>query len=166
MKDSDEIITEPEDVKKRWTNYFSNLLNVDTQGNDEIGESRLEDTLNIEEFTEDEVKTAVDRSRNGKAPGCDIIPNEIYKTGNKAMICRLAKLCNYRDISLTCYVAKLHDIISALRQLIEKHWDFNKPLYVAFLDLKKNIRQDTERKRMAGTEQLEQLRALIRCARV
>ena len=35
---------------------------------------------------------AVDRSRNGKAPGCDIIPNEIYKTGNKAMICRLIKL--------------------------------------------------------------------------
>ena len=50
--------------------------------------------LNIEEITEDEVKRAVDRSRNGKAPGCDIIPNEIYKTGNKAMICRLTKLFN------------------------------------------------------------------------
>ena len=37
---------------------------------------------------------AVDRSRNGKAPGCDTIPNEIYKTGNKAMICRLTKLFN------------------------------------------------------------------------
>ena len=73
---------------------MSNLLNVDTQGNDEIGESRLEDTLNIEEITEDEVKMAVDKSRNGKAPGCDIIPNEIYKTGNKAMICRLTKLFN------------------------------------------------------------------------
>ena len=36
MKDSDEIITEPEDVNKCWTDYFSNLLNVDTQGNDEI----------------------------------------------------------------------------------------------------------------------------------
>ena len=29
-----------------------------------------------------------------KAPGCDIIPNEIYKTGNKAMICCLTKLFN------------------------------------------------------------------------
>ena len=55
MKDSDDIITEPEEVKKCWRDYFSNLLNVDTQGNDEIGESRLEDTLNIEEITEDEV---------------------------------------------------------------------------------------------------------------
>ena len=50
--------------------------------------------MNIEEITEDEVKRAVDRSRNGKSPGCDIIPHEIYKTRNKAMICRLTKLFN------------------------------------------------------------------------
>ena len=55
-------------------------------------ESRLEDNTNIEGITEDEVKRAADRSRNGKAPGCDTIPIEIYKTGNKAMICRLTKL--------------------------------------------------------------------------
>ena len=53
MKYSDEIITEPEEVKKCWTDYFSNLLNVDTQRNYEIGEIRLEDTLYIEEITED-----------------------------------------------------------------------------------------------------------------
>ena len=35
------------------------------------------------ENAEDEVKRAV--GRNGKASGCDIIPNEIYKTGNKAI---------------------------------------------------------------------------------
>ena len=47
--------------------------------------------MNIKEITEDELKGAVDRSRNGKAPGYDIIPNAIlfYKMGNKAMICRL-----------------------------------------------------------------------------
>ena len=39
------------------------------------------ENMNIEEITEDELKRAVDRSRNGKAPGCDIIPNEIYKNG-------------------------------------------------------------------------------------
>ena len=81
MKASDEIITEPEEFKTCWTDYLSILLNVDTQGNDEIGESQHEDSMNIEEITEDEVKRAVDRSRNGKAPGCDIIPNEIYKNG-------------------------------------------------------------------------------------
>ena len=38
------------------------------------------------------------------------------------------------------------DMIFALRQLIEKHWEFNKPLYIAFLDLEKSVRQDTKRK--------------------
>ena len=46
------------------------------------------------ENSEDEVKRAVDRSRNGEAPGCDIIPNEIYKTWNKATIYRLTILFN------------------------------------------------------------------------
>ena len=41
MKHSDDIITEPEEVKKCWTDYFSNVLNVDTQGNDEIGDVDL-----------------------------------------------------------------------------------------------------------------------------
>ena len=81
MKYSDEIITEPEEVQTCWTDCFSNLLNVDTQGNDEIGESRFEDNMNIKEVIEDEAKRAVDRSRNGKGPGCDIIPNEIYQNG-------------------------------------------------------------------------------------
>ena len=34
---------------------------------------RSEDTVNIEEITEDEEKRAVDRSRNGNAPGYDIM---------------------------------------------------------------------------------------------
>ena len=155
--------------------------------------------MNITEITEDEVKRAVYRIINGKAPGCDIVPNEIYKKENKAMICRLTKMFNtaystrripeewgkaeicqiykqkrdylkcenYRGISLMCHVAKLYehvlearlrratedklgpwqhefrkgvgtcDMICALRQLIEKHWQFNKTLYIAFLDLEK-----------------------------
>ena len=28
MKDSDDIITEPEEVQERWTEYFSNLLKL------------------------------------------------------------------------------------------------------------------------------------------
>ena len=52
------------------------LLNVDTHGNYEIGESRLEDNMNIEEITEDDVKRAVDTSRNGKAPGCTFLDLE------------------------------------------------------------------------------------------
>ena len=32
-------------------------------------------------ITEQEVESAVNRSKRGKAPGCDIIPNEVYKAG-------------------------------------------------------------------------------------
>ena len=76
---------------------------------------------------------------------------------------------NYRGISLMCHVAKQYesvlearlrratedklgpwqhgfrkgvdtcDMIFALRHLIEKHWEFNKPLYIAFLDLEKAL---------------------------
>ena len=45
------------------------------------------------------------------------------------------------------------DMNFALRQLIEKHWEFNKPLYIAFLDLEKAFDR-IERKLMAGTEHL------------
>ena len=31
------------------------------------------------------------------------------------------------------------DMMFALRQLIEKHWEFNKPLYIAFRDLEKEF---------------------------
>ena len=48
IRDPDEITTWPEEVRERWTYYFSNLLNVETQGNDDTGESRLEDTMYIE----------------------------------------------------------------------------------------------------------------------
>ena len=84
----------------------------------------------------------IDRSRNGKAPGCDIIPNEIYKTENKAMIWRLtmyrtgripeewgkAEMCptykhkgdylkgeNYRGISLMCPVSNLYESVLKTR---------------------------------------------------
>lgn len=78
-----------------------------------------------------------------------------------------SKCENYRGISLLCHAAKLYehilekraraiiepklgeeqygyrkdrstsDLIFALRMVIEKSWEFNKPLYVAFIDLEK-----------------------------
>ena len=37
-------------------------------------------------ITEQEVESAVNRSKRGKATGCDIIPNEVYKAGEHEMI--------------------------------------------------------------------------------
>ena len=46
-------------------------------------------------------------------------------------------------------------MVFAFKQLIEKHWEFSKPLYIAFLDFEKAFdRIPTERKLIAGTEHL------------
>ena len=45
-------------------------------------------------ITEYEVKSAVKRSKSGKAPGCDIIPNEVYKAGEHEMVRRLTAIFN------------------------------------------------------------------------
>ena len=37
-------------------------------------------------ITEHEVESAVKRSKNGKAPGCDTIPNEVYKAGEHEIV--------------------------------------------------------------------------------
>ena len=86
----------------------------------------------------------------------------IYKHKGDYLKCE-----NYRGISLMCHLAKLYesvlevrlrratedklgpwqhgfrkgagtcDMIFALRQFIENHWEFNKHLYITFLDLEK-----------------------------
>ena len=37
-------------------------------------------------FTEHDVVSAVKRNKTGKAPGCGIIPNEVYKAGEHEMV--------------------------------------------------------------------------------
>ena len=50
-------------------------------------------------ITEHEVESAVKRSKSGKAPGRDIIPNEVYKAGEHDMVRRLTAISNqtYRE---------------------------------------------------------------------
>ena len=78
---SDEVLTEPHEIKECWTNYFSSLMNV--QQHQEELTTMSEPTADVEyqHITEHGEESAVKRSKNGKAPGCDIIPNEVYKAG-------------------------------------------------------------------------------------
>ena len=50
-------------------------------------------------ITEHEVESAIKRSKSGKAPGCDIIPNEVYKAGEHDMVRILTAIFNqaYRE---------------------------------------------------------------------
>ena len=195
---SDEVLTEPHEIKECWTNYFSSLLNVQ-QHQELTTMSEPTAVVGHKLITEHEVESAVKRSKSGKAPGCDIIPNEVYKAGEHEMVRRLtaifnqayregcvptewgqAEICpiykqkgdylrceNYRGVSLMSHACKLYesvlecrlrniveerlgpwqhgfrkgvgttDMIWALRLVIEKHWEYNQPLFIAFLDLEK-----------------------------
>ena len=79
-------------------NYFSSLLNV--QQLQELT-TMSEPTADVghQLITEHEVESAVKRSKSGKAPGCDIIPNEVYKAGEHDMVRILTAIFNqaYRE---------------------------------------------------------------------
>ena len=50
--------------------------------------------VEYQHITEHEVESAVKRSKRGKAPWCDIIPNEVYKAGEHEMVRRLTAIFN------------------------------------------------------------------------
>ena len=157
--------------------------------------------VEYQHITEHEVESALRRSNNRKAPGCDIIPNEVYKAGEHEMVRRLTAIFNqayregcvptereqaeigmiykqkgdflrcenYRGVSIMSHAYKLYEsvlecrlrniaeerlgpwqhgfrkgvgttyMIWALRLVIEKNWEYNQPLFIAFMDLEKSF---------------------------
>jgi len=202
IKDSStgEILTTPADIDKNWKGYFSTLLNPTCDQQAEPMSDVDTDTILVNDnITEDEVEEAIQRAKNGKSSGTDMITNDIYKWGRpittswltrlfqrvyengqvpeewgKSIICPIYKnkgdrmKCeNYRGISLMNHVTKIYesilekrlrvfadehlgpwqhgfrphrstkDMIFTLRRIMDKHWEFNQPLYIAFIDLEK-----------------------------
>ena len=94
--DQNNLLTEPEDVDRRWNEYFEGLLNTyEERPEEDICEDEEEDNL-VEEgrITEEEVLTALKHMRNNKAAGIDEIPAEIYKNGGQHTIDYLTWICN------------------------------------------------------------------------
>ena len=60
---------------------------------------RTKAVVEYQHITEHEMESAVKRSKSGKAPGCDFIPNEVYKAGEHEMVRRLTMIFNqaYRE---------------------------------------------------------------------
>ncbi|KAI5715018.1 hypothetical protein M8J77_009060 [Diaphorina citri] len=90
VKDRDGNTTnEPEKVLNIWKEYFEDLLNVNPETESDVnGESTHEIRENNEEIEEPtlrEVKDAIDNMKNGKSPGEDGIPVEIFKYGGEGI---------------------------------------------------------------------------------
>ena len=71
-KESDDILTFQGEIYTRWTEHYTDLLNISTEGNEE-DENQLQVpvTVNInDEITALEVEAAIERSRNCTAQSC------------------------------------------------------------------------------------------------
>lgn len=94
-KNGENLLTEPKDIDNRWKEYFSELLNVEEQ--DQPAEIEEVNQIEVEELNyihREEVKVAINKMKNGKSPGIDGIPAEIYKGGGECIEEWLTKIFN------------------------------------------------------------------------
>ena len=89
------LLKDNEKILKRWAEYYSELLNsshpVDESAIEEL--PQLPPVLELDDLpTLQEVKTAVESLKCGKAPGPDGIPAEVFKYGGEDLLYRLVDL--------------------------------------------------------------------------
>ena len=92
------ILQDKGEVKKRWTEYCSELYKI-TEDNSEIIRELEEITPPSREDEEEdillaEVEAAINKLKNYKAPGIDRITGEIVKAGGEALTKRIPSICN------------------------------------------------------------------------
>ena len=93
--DGTTTITEPDQITGRWKEYFSGLLNAESTTDDSV-------LWNIEPFQEqthlsnpptmEDLRMAINKTKNNKSPGVDGIPAEIYKHGGEELLHKLYNL--------------------------------------------------------------------------
>jgi len=78
VKDSEgKILSEGEEIKERWRQYFSLLLNTKNERKELEEADKIEGP--IPQITREEVKKQLEKMKNGKAAGPDEFPIEIVK---------------------------------------------------------------------------------------
>ncbi len=80
----DNILTSPDEVMTRWSNYFSELLNTTTAEALTLP-SNAANRDHIPEPTYEEVAGAIGKLKNYKAPGEDGVAGELLKTGGEVL---------------------------------------------------------------------------------
>ena len=87
-----------EEQTKRWTEHFETILNCpeptllhDFDSDKDSTTHSLD--INMEPFTEDEVRSAIKRLKNGKAAGIDKVQPELLKYA-ESVVPRMTELCN------------------------------------------------------------------------
>lgn len=91
------VLPTKEEQLARWRQYYEELLNKPPPNPppslDDLAEAALPDpSINIDPPTTEEIRKAVLKLKNGKAPGLDGIPPELLKQGGDCTACWLHKL--------------------------------------------------------------------------
>lgn len=80
------LLNKREEVQPRWTEHFKEILNRGEPENPVLSDESYEpefsgmiEEISVSEPTLDEVKQAIKILKNGKAPGADSIPAELWK---------------------------------------------------------------------------------------
>ena len=93
--DGSSVITDPDQILKRWAEHFCNVLNrpssISAQAIANLPQVPVDASMD-DLPTSDEVKKAISQLSDGKAPGRDCIPAEIYKCGGEVLVERLTEL--------------------------------------------------------------------------
>ena len=94
VDDNGEVINEPEEINNKWTEYFTNLLNV-PQAGPEDEEDEIEVVIDPEDVvTMAEMKDALKTMSNGKASGIDELPIELFKEASENIRTYLLDIIN------------------------------------------------------------------------
>jgi hypothetical protein len=97
IKDATErLLTNDEDIKNRWWEYFDKLFNEDSESSS-IELDISSDDLNRQfmcRIQESEIKDALKRMKGGKTMGPNGIPIEVWRTFGDVAIVWLTKLFN------------------------------------------------------------------------
>ena len=91
------LLTEKGTIVKRWAEHFSEVLNRHPNINTAEIKNLPQQPILLElllDISLSEIKDAIKKLSNGKAPGDDGIPAELFKSGSPFMIRKLHKILN------------------------------------------------------------------------
>ena len=94
-EDGSTLLTEKEKILDRWAEHFNNVLNRPSTINEEAINQLPQVEVNTslsEPPTLEETAEAINLLSNGKAPGPDAIPAEVYKAGGHVLVEKLTVL--------------------------------------------------------------------------
>ena len=89
------LLTDRDTILKRWAEHFESILNRDAEVDNEVindipQRPVLQELSGVPSLAE--VEAAIKQLSNGKAPGMDGIPAEIYKHGGSHLVSKLTNL--------------------------------------------------------------------------